>query len=113
MDNYLDGFERKEVTLNATDKVIKGKTVELVDSFLVDSSADGHLFAGVCTHAYKNSASVLLKGYTKVTYTGTAPECGYVKLTADGNGGVKVDENGRYVLVTDVDNENGICGIIL
>ncbi len=113
MNNFFDGFERKEVTLHATQNVEKGKTVEFVDSYTVDRSTDGHIFVGVCTCVDKYVASIQLKGYTKVTYTGTVPECGYVKLTADGRGGVKADDNGRYVLVTDVDTENGICGIIL
>ncbi len=113
MLNYFDGFDRKEVTLSATKDVVKGKPVEFMDSYTVDRVIDGHIFVGVCTHVDNYIASVQLKGYAKVEYTGTAPQCGYVKLTGNGNGGVKVDDNGRYVLVTDVDTENGTCGIIL
>lgn len=113
MFNFFDGFERKEVTLNSTQNVEKGKVVEFMDSYTVDKSHNGVNFVGVCTHIDGYTASIQLKGYVKVTYTGTAPECGYAKLVGDGNGGVKVDDNGRFILVTDVDNENGICGIIL
>ncbi len=110
---YLDGFERKEVTINATRDVEKGKTVEFTDSYTVDRTIDGHIFDGVCTHVDNGLASVQLKGYAKVTYTGTAPAYGYSKLTADGKGGVKADENGRYVLVTHIDTDSKTCGIIL
>ena len=113
MDNYFDGFEIKEVTLISTQDVKKGEVVEFLDSYTVDKSHSGVNFIGVCTYAHKYNASVQLKGYTKVKYTGTAPQCGYEKLVGDGNGGVKVADNGRYILVTDVDYVNGICGIIL
>lgn len=113
MENYLDGFGRKEVTFNSTNNVCKGKTVKLINSNYVDIAEVGDIFVGVCTSAYDDLASILIRGYTKVKFTGTAPECGYVKLSADTEGGVKVDANGRYVLVTDVDDNENICGIVL
>ncbi len=113
MINFFDGFDRKEVTVSATAEVNKGKTVEFMDSYTVDRTIDGHIFDGVCTYVSDAIASIQIRGYTKVTYTGTAPSFGYTKLSSDGKGGVKADENGRYVLVTDVDTDSRTCGIIL
>ncbi|MBQ7118067.1 MAG: hypothetical protein IJN88_07640 [Clostridia bacterium] len=113
MNNYLDGFDRKEVTLSVLYSAEKGKTVSMVKDFTVEASSDGDDFIGVCTNSENNSASVLLSGYVRVSYTGEAPACGYNKLTADGAGGVKKDTNGRAILVTDVDEADMTCGIIL
>lgn len=112
MNNYLDGFGVKEVSLLSGDISKKGVPVKLVESFVVSTAENGDDFVGVCTYTDGNTASVLLKGYAKLPYSGTAPDCGYVKLTADGNGAVKSDENGRAFLVTDVDTDNMTCGII-
>ncbi len=113
MNNYLDGFDRKEVTLSVMYSAEKGKTVSMADNFTVEASSDGDDFIGVCTNAESYSASVLLRGYVRVSYTGEAPDCGYNKLTANGTGGVKKDTNGRDILVTDVDETAMTCGIIL
>lgn len=113
MNNYLDGFDRKEATLAAYQFVEKGKPVSMAESFTVRSSADGEDFIGICTAAENYCASVLLRGYTKVSFSGEAPVCGYNKLTADGNGGVKKNADGRKILVTDVDTAAMTCGIIL
>ncbi len=113
MNNYFDGFDRMEVTLHSTKEVAKGKAVEFMEAYTVDRALDGHNFVGVCTYAENYMASIQLRGYARVAYTGTAPDCGYIKLTGNGKGGVKVDDNGRYVLVTDVDTEDNTCGIIL
>lgn len=113
MNNYLDGFDRKEVTLASVQFVEKGKTVSMAESFTVKAAADGDAFIGVCTAVENYSASVLLRGYVKVSYSGEAPACGYNKLSADGTGGVKKDTDGRDILVTDVDKTAMTCGIIL
>lgn len=113
MNNYLDGFDRKEVTLKSLQDVSKGKTVIITKNFTTDVAKDGNIFAGVCTHAENQSATIQLRGYVHVPFTGTAPACGYVKLSANGTGGVKADTNGRYVLVTDIDTYENTCGIIL
>ncbi len=113
MENYLDGFDKKEVTLKATGTVAKGKTVMMIQPFTLNAATDGSIFTGVCTYAKNGVASVQLKGYVRVAYTGEAPGHGYVKLSANGKGGVKADENGRFILVADVDTEAMTCGIIL
>ncbi len=113
MLNYLDGYGRKEVTLKALYNVSKGVTVSASADYTVKKAEDGEKFMGVCTHADNYAASVLLKGFVKVPYSGTAPSYGYNKLSADGNGGVKTDTDGREILVICVDTESSVCGIIL
>ena len=113
MENFLDGFNRKEATFYVFENINKGDTVTFVDPCTVECANSGALFIGVCTSTDNVIGSIQLEGYVRVSFSGTAPDLGYVKLSADGSGGVKADENGRYVIVTDTDNETGTCGIIL
>ncbi len=113
MSNYLDGFERKEVTLNSNQNSIKGSTVSMATDYTVKLASSGDAFIGVCTYVNNYTASVLLKGFVEVPYTGEAPACGYNKLSANGSGGVKTDTTGRDILVVCVDKTASTCGIIL
>lgn len=113
MLNYLDGYNRKEVTLRAVTDVSKGNTVAAASDYTVKTAEDGEKFMGVCTHTADISASVLLSGFVKVSYTGEAPTYGYNKLAGNGSGGVKKDADGREILVVCVDTASSTCGIIL
>lgn len=63
----------------------------------------GETFIGIVESDSNRTAGVQIHGFAKVEYTGTTPEPGYVKLCADGNGGVCMNENGREYLVVEVD----------
>lgn len=109
----IDGFETKEVTLRTSKSVAPGKAVGLSGACTAAITDAGTLFCGVCTHVRGIYASVVMKGFVKASYTGTAPVFGYNKLSCDGSGNVQVDENGRYILVTDIDTAKGTVDIIL
>ncbi len=113
MINYLDGYDRKEVTLNALFNVSKGRPVTISSDFTVRNADDGEVFAGICTNTGNGSASVQLKGFVKLSFTGEAPSYGYCKLVSDGMGAVKASADGREALVVSVDKTAMVCGIIL
>ncbi len=113
MLNYLDGYGRNEVTLNSEENLNKGCTAAMSDSYTVGLAGNGEAFIGICTHREKNCASVLIKGFAEVPYTGEAPAVGYCKLSANGTGGVKKDTNGREILVAGVDTAAMTIGIVL
>lgn len=113
MNVYLNGFDRKEVTFNAGDGVKEGKTVNLLTKTTVGASPLDNNFFGVCALVRNGMASVVLKGYVTVSYTGTAPSLGYNKIASDGAGGIKLSDSGRYIIVADVDAIKGTCGIVL
>ena len=52
------------------------------------------------------SVEVQVAGYITVPYTGATPPCGHTKLSANGQGGVKIDTSGREYFVTKFDNTN-------
>ena len=109
----LIGFDTKEATL------LTGKNIEVGMAITLENAnkaklptADEH-FCGVCTAERGMYLSVVLRGHTTVKYSGSDPAVGYTKLIADGNGFVKVSDNGRLILVTDVDKVNKKIDIII
>lgn len=54
-----------------------------------------------------------MTGYIKVSYAGTKPTVGYQTVNADGTGKVQVETTGRLLLITDVDEPEGTCGLVL
>ena len=113
MNNYLNGFDRQEVTFKANSTIRQGATAKLISASMVGLASVGSDFIGVCSLVRDDAASIVMRGYVQVAFTGTAPSVGFNKLTADGEGGVKVDANGRHFLVADVDKINSTCGIII
>lgn len=113
MNVYLNGFDRKEVTFNASSTAKEGKTVSLINKTTVGASSVDTNFLGICVSVRSGMASVVLRGYVTVSYSGTAPSLGYSKIAADGTGGIKLSDSGRDILVADVDLINGTCGIVL
>ena len=75
-------------------------------------SAGDKLF-GVVKFVDGGKACVLIEGFVTVSYTGTAPNCGWCNLSADGNGGVKSDSAGKEYLVAEVDTAAKTCVIKL
>lgn len=67
------------------------------------SAGDG--FIGVAESVNGTQAGVQIAGFAKIAYSGSStPTPGYVKLSADGSGGVKVDTAGVGYWVVRVDS---------
>ena len=66
----------------------------------------GDPFLGVTESVSGYYAAVQIAGFAWVSYSGSNPGNGYCKLSADGQGGVKLDDNGRGYWVVRVDTEN-------
>lgn len=77
----------------------------------------GETFIGLCLRKFNHfgtpMAEVQIAGYITVPYTGVTPPCGYTKLVANGQGGVKVDVDGREYFVTRFDSVEGVIDIRL
>lgn len=113
MNENMNGFDRKEVTLYAAATAVEGNTVNLISKTTAGASPEGSDFIGVCTLIRNGMASVTLRGYATVPFSGTSPSLGYNKLSADGSGGVKVSDSGRSILVVDINKSALTCDIIL
>jgi len=60
-------------------------------------------FVGVVVAARGNLATVAVKGFVTLSYSGTAPNIGYTPIAATGVGKVKQFEGAREYLVVNVD----------
>lgn len=79
----------------------------------VAASAAGEDVCGVICDVRGGAAAVQLRGYVEVAYSGTAPTCGWCKLCADGNGGVKTGTGAHEFLVVSVDETASTIGLWL
>ena len=78
------------------------KLCKLNVSGKADLCADGDRFCGLVRGIRGSAAGVQIHGFVTVPYTGSAPKCGYSKLSANAAGGVKADESGTAYLVAAV-----------
>ncbi len=90
-----------------------GQPVKMSANGTVAKAASGDTFIGIATNASDDFAAVRLKGYTKLSYSATAPTVGFATLVADGSGGVKTAATGTSALVLDIDTDAKTVGFIL
>jgi hypothetical protein len=100
----FEGIGQWAATFGCDGEVSEGQVVKVSGGGTVSGCASGDDFCGVAVSVgHDGSAcSVALGGLTTVPYTDTAPDLGWTKLAADGNGGVSAGQ-GRERLVVDVD----------
>jgi len=100
-------------TFKTDGTVEAGKAVQMQDSDTVTACGAGGKFIGIAIGtAADGYATVQLKGYTEMAYTGTAPTVGFCFLAGAAEG-VTVSENGREYLVVRVDTANKTAGFIM
>lgn len=113
MNHYFSGFNTKEITLHADESVKEGAAVVFADDSTVKAAAAGEILCGICTKIRNGLASVVFAGHVTVPFSGTAPSLGYCKLSADENGSVKTDDNGKHFLVVYVNEADKTVDIIM
>ena len=113
MNISFTGFNENSVTFICSEDVTTGKVVKVTDNGTVSVCANGDIFCGIATDVRSDCATVQLTGYTRISYSGSAPSLGYTALVADGNGAVTANDNGKVYLVTDVDTTDNTVGFML
>ena len=104
----------KYVTFLADETAEDGVLCKVTDNGTVGACDEGDAFCGVITQVRGGTASVLMGGYTELPYSGTtAPTVGFSTLSADGEGGVAADEDGREYLIVKVDTTEKTVGLFL
>ena len=93
----------------------EGAVAKMFRNGVVKACSAGDAFCGVVRAVSHDgmACSVQLGGMAKVPFTGEAPQVGYAKLAANGNGGVSVNAAGASYLVVRVDEENQMLTIKL
>lgn len=98
---------------NSAAPAIAGGPVKISGEGEVSACSGGEGFAGVCISAGTEFAAVQLRGFIKLPYSGTAPDLGFSKLSADASGGIKADSAGREYLVVEIDASAMAAGLFL
>ncbi len=90
----------------ACEGLTEGEVVKMGGNNTAAACGEGDAFCGVVRAVSHDAAacSVQLGGMATVGYSGTAPSAGFVKLAADGAGGVCASQNGESYLVVAVDS---------
>ena len=109
------GFNSSALTFESEAEFTKGAPIGFdSDGICAQAEADD-AFIGVCVSVRGNLVTAQMEGFVEANYSGTAPGYGWVKLCADGNGGVAVSTGDGVPLyrVIEVDTENKKVGFIL
>ena len=99
----FEGIGDMIATFPAADDVVKGWVVKLDEDGQVCACGDGDRFVGTAVNVREGFAGVRLGGLARVGCSGAVPGCGWVKLAADGKGGVKSDSSGQEYLAVAAD----------
>lgn len=98
---------------NSTSAAISGEPVKVSGNGEVSRCASGDRFCGIAISAEESFVSVQTGGFVTMPYSGTAPALGYVKLVADGAGGVKTGTSGSEYLIVGVDSaDSGVTFVM-
>jgi len=93
MNYSYEEIDHLSVTLPAEGCTVGAVCVMSNYGFVRDCTAGEPIF-GKTESLTGFQAAVQVEGFVKVAYSGSAPQTGYQKLVADGNGGVKLDSAG-------------------
>lgn len=108
------GFNSSALTFESDAEFKKGDPVAISAAGACSPAEEDDLFIGICVSVRGNLITVQMEGYVEVPYSGTAPECGWGLLCADGDGGVAVSEGTAAVYrIISVDTVNKTVGFIL
>lgn len=110
--NY-NGMGEQYVTFAATDAITVGQVCKISANDTVDACDDGDRILGIVAEKRDGTAGVVIGGYVELPYSGTLSGAGFVKLAADGSGGVKAATGGHEYLVIRVDSAASTVGLFL
>lgn len=115
MSVAFHGIESLVVTFQ-TEGVTAGYPAVMSANDTVADAADAAAPVGLTLNQRGKLAAVQMKGFARVSYSGTAPSLGYVSLVADGQGGLRTaasGETGRTCLVVQLDEAKHEVGVFL
>ena len=107
----FDDIHSVAATFAAQEGVVSGQVVKITANGQVGPCTANDQFCGVALSGAP-FAGVQVKGFATVKATGSV-SLGYVKLVADGTGGVKAGETGREYLVVETDSTAGTAVLYL
>ena len=109
------GFNSSALTFESEADFTKGAPIGFNSEGVCAQAEKDDAFIGICVSVRGSLVTAQMEGFVEAAYTGEAPAYGWVKLCADGNGGVAVSTEDGVPLyrVIEVDAENNKVGFIL
>ena len=94
-------------TFQVNGTLTAGEPCKIVADRTVSQCASGNDFMGVVLHVRGKVATVAIRGFVTVAYSGTAPAVGSTALVGDGSHGLTTGDAGtvRTVVCRDQDNK--------
>lgn len=109
----VNGIGQVRITLQCDPDLPVGCPCYIEEDRYVEACAEGSSFFGIVENVDDIFAAVIIRGITSVPYSGNFPGYGQQKLAADGEGGVKADENGKEYTVISADTTAKTLFILL
>ena len=118
----FEGIGEIIATFAADSSVKEGQVVKTDGDGKVKSCSAADRICGVVTHVKDGYAAVQIGGVGTLPYSGSGVAAGWVKLVADGTGGVRVAaaangntaaEDSREYLVLSVDTAGKLAAVLL
>lgn len=110
----FNGFNEKTATFEAETGVTAGMPVKITENGVVGKCGENDSFCGVALNVRGGFAAVQLTGYIKLPYDeSNPPKLGYQSICCTLDNKIKTGENGRNILITDIDTFEKTCGMIL
>ncbi len=97
-----EGIGQVCVTMRADQNVTAGMPINIFKSDCVSPADVEDSFVGVAAQVHDAYASVIVRGFVTVGYSGSSPNVGICQLLADGYGKVTCNAEGNAYLVTKV-----------
>ena len=110
MNVSFNGFNENVITMQADESLKSGDLVTLTEEGVATPCKEGDIICGYCVNAREGFAAVQVTGYT-VAKCGGGVTAGMKKLSADAQGKVTENAQGREMLVLYADTES--VGFIL
>jgi hypothetical protein len=114
MEISLNGFNESIATFEAEEGVTAGMPVKITGNGKVGKCGKSDNFCGIAVNVRDEFAAVQLGGYVRLPYAeSTPPKIGYQGIGCADDTKIEAEENGRIILITDIDTVDKTCGMIL
>ena len=111
----FEGIGQKVATFEVETKLEVGKVVSMAENGIVRLAKENEKFVGVVVESAGKIASVQFAGFAKLKFSGEVPQAalGWAQVCTNADGGVKLNADGRPVLLLEIDRENNQLGLML
>ena len=112
MEISLQGYNNKYVTMRVKSGANVGDSMDIVENNTSATAADQKAPIGKLVSQNGEYGLIQTTGAMEFKYS-DKPELGYTAISSDGKGGIKPDDNGRFVIVTEINEIENTALIVM